>query len=56
MAYHPKPNNDAEILARTLLEVLNTSDGRALLDTLMDEQRTRRQWKPTYVIEEQELP
>jgi len=50
-----KPNKDAENMARTLLEVLNTSEGRALLDTLMQEQKAQREWKPSYVIEELDL-
>jgi len=55
MAVHPE-QNDAKYLSEALLDVLNSAEGRALLSTLMEEQRGQRAWKPAYVIEEQELP
>lgn len=53
--FHRKPNDDAEILARTLLDVLNSAEGRVFLEELSREHREARPWVPTYVIDEQDL-
>jgi hypothetical protein len=55
MSYKSNSNKESEYLAGALLDVLNSAEGRALLDTLMNEQKASRTWTPSYVIEEQEL-